>query len=198
MPVPPESVIRVGLVATYANWKGHAVFLNALARLPLELRVRGYIVGGPIYTTAGSQWTQVELERMADRLGLIGRVEFVPFQPDPVDVYRMLDVVVHASTRPEPFGLTIAEAMSCGRAMVVSAAGGAVELFTDGVDAIGHPPGNVDALAAAIHRLVTDTALRTRLGLAARETALRAFDEGRFTRELVEVFRRTADRPTMT
>ncbi len=160
--------------------------------------MRGYIVGEPIYTTAGSQWTHVELMRMADQLGLTDRVEFVPFQPDPADVYRMLDVVVHASTRPEPFGLTIAEAMSCGRAVVVSAAGGAVELFTDGVDALGHPPGDVDALAAAIHRLVTDGALRTRLGQAARETALRAFGVDRFARELVEVFRRTAGRPTMT
>jgi glycosyltransferase involved in cell wall biosynthesis len=190
--------VRVGLVATYANWKGHAVFLHALARLPADVPVRGFIVGGPIYTTAGSQWTHNELVRLVEQLGLSGRVGFVPFQPDPADVYRMLDVVVHASTRPEPFGLTIAEAMSCGRAVAVSAAGGAVELFTDGVDALGHPPGDVKALADAIHRLVTDVPLRTRLGLAARETALRAFDEDRFARELVEVFRRTVSRPTMT
>jgi hypothetical protein len=35
-------------------------------------------------------------------------------------VYRALDVVVHASTQPEPFGLTIVEAMACGRAVVAS------------------------------------------------------------------------------
>src|SRR4029077_20956171 len=46
-------VVRVGLVATYANWKGQDVFLDALARLPATgPRVRGYLVGGPIYATA--------------------------------------------------------------------------------------------------------------------------------------------------
>ena len=44
--------------------------------------------------------------------GLNGRIGFIPFQTDPADVYRMLDVVVHASVRPEPFGLTIVEAAS--------------------------------------------------------------------------------------
>ena len=130
---PPAApgTVRVGLVATYARWKGQDVFLDALARLPATgPPVRGYVVGGPIYATAGSQFTRAELERRAAANGLAGRVGFVPFRPDPADVYRMLDVVVHASTRPEPFGLTIAEAMACGRPVVVAAAGGAAELFT--------------------------------------------------------------------
>jgi glycosyltransferase involved in cell wall biosynthesis len=191
---PTASVVRVGLVATYANWKGHDVFLKALAALPASLPVRGYIIGGPIYTTAGSQRSRAELERLRGELKLTTRVGFVPFQPDPADVYRMLDVVVHASTRPEPFGLTIAEAMSCGRAVVVSAAGGAAELFREGVDALGHPPGDVEKLAEVIERLVTDAELRTRLGRAARENAVRSFGADRFGREIAGVFHRVRGR----
>ncbi|MCU0705354.1 MAG: glycosyltransferase family 4 protein [Fimbriiglobus sp.] len=183
--LPPTNSVRVGLVATYANWKGQGVFLEALAMLPPGL-VRGYLVGGPIYTTAGSQCSRAELETKADQLGLTRRIGFVPFQPDPKDVYRNLDVVVHASTRPEPFGLTIAEAMSCGRAVVVSAAGGAAELFTDGIDALGHPPGDVSALAAVLTKLATDADLRRRLGFAARKTAVQRFAAGRFAGEFSE------------
>lgn len=189
---PGAGVARVGLVATYANWKGHDVFLDALARVP---GVRGYVVGGPIYSTAGSQWTRAELEARAARNGLAGRVGFVPFQPDPAGVYRSLDVVVHASTRPEPFGLTIAEAMSCGRAVAAAAAGGAVELFTAGLDALGHTPGDAAALAGVIGRLASDRPLRERLGRAARETAVRRFGLDRFGRELAEVFRRALRDP---
>src|SRR5262249_6512275 len=59
-PAAPDTV-RVGLVATYARWKGHEVFLQAAARLAREaLPVRFYIVGGPIYQTAGSQWSEAE------------------------------------------------------------------------------------------------------------------------------------------
>ena len=79
-------VVRVGLVATYANWKGQDVFLDALARLSATgPPVRGYIVGGPIYATAGSQFTRDELERRAAANGLAGRVGFIPFQPGPVE-----------------------------------------------------------------------------------------------------------------
>ena len=47
-------VVRIGLVATYANWKGQDVFLDALARLaPTGPPVRGYVIGGPIYATRG-------------------------------------------------------------------------------------------------------------------------------------------------
>jgi glycosyltransferase involved in cell wall biosynthesis len=186
LPPADPGTVRVGLVATYADWKGHGVFLDALARVP---GVRGYVVGGPIYATAGSQVTRAELERRAAANGLTGRVGFVPFQPDPADVYRMLDVVVHASTRPEPFGLTIAEAMSCGRAVVVSAAGGAAELFTEGEDGLGHPPGDVAALAAAVGRLAADPELRRRLGANARRTAVERFGPDRYGREVAAVYR---------
>jgi glycosyltransferase involved in cell wall biosynthesis len=188
LPPAPPGTVRVGLVATYANWKGHAVFLDALARLPAGLPVRGYVVGGPIYATAGSQFSRAELQARAAANGLTRKVGFVPFQADPADVYRMLDVVVHASTRPEPFGLTVAEAMSCGRAVIVSAAGGAAELFTDGTDALGHTPGDVAALADRIAQLAADPDLRGRLGANARRTAEAHLTLDRFGRELAGVY----------
>ena len=184
-------VVRVGLVATYANWKGQDVFLDALARLSATgpaPPVRGYIVGGPIYATAGSQFTRDELERRAAANGLAGRVGFVPFRPDPADVYRMVDVAVHASTRPEPFGLTIAEAMGCGKPVVVAAAGGAAELFTAGHDGLGHTPGNVIGLTDTIARLAADPGLRIRLGANARRTVVERFSQERYGREIAAVY----------
>jgi glycosyltransferase involved in cell wall biosynthesis len=114
----------------------------------------------------------------------------VPFQADPAGVYRGLDVVVHASTRPEPFGLTIAEAMACGRAVVVSRSGGAAELFEDGVDAVGIPPRDPEALAAVVEKLVRRTTERSRLGTAARQTAVTRFGDDRYGEQLLDLYRR--------
>src|ERR671913_173564 len=54
LPPAPAGTRRVGLVATYARWKGHETFLHALAGAAAA-PVRGYIVGGPVYETSGSQ-----------------------------------------------------------------------------------------------------------------------------------------------
>ncbi|HUQ72501.1 MAG TPA: glycosyltransferase, partial [Planctomycetaceae bacterium] len=101
--------LRIGLVATYARWKGQDQFLQAAAELlrrkPAQ-SVRFYIIGGPIYESAGSQFTREELTQQAAELGLADSVRFVPFQREISRVYRSLDVVVHASRHPEPFGRT--------------------------------------------------------------------------------------------
>jgi glycosyltransferase involved in cell wall biosynthesis len=108
-----SGTVRVGLIATYARWKGHKVFLEALARLHSSgssvrgYGIRGYIIGGPIYQTAGSQWSALELQGEAERLGLAGQVGFTGFLEDVPAAMRSLDIIVHASTQPEPFGMVI-------------------------------------------------------------------------------------------
>lgn len=191
LPPAPEGTVRLGLVATYARWKGQEVFLQAAARLVRErpsLAVRFYLVGAPLYRTPDSQFTEEELQGLVERLGLGGRVGLVPFQREPAAVYRALDVFVHASTRREPFGLTIAEAMACGRPAVISRASGAAEQLTEGVDALTLPSGDEEALAAALRRLVEDAGLRERLGRAARRTAVERFSRERYAREILGVY----------
>jgi glycosyltransferase involved in cell wall biosynthesis len=179
--------IRVGLVATLARWKGHEVFLDALAKLRGgERSVRGYIVGGPIYETDDSQFSLRELRDLAaarglgDTIGFTGRIDDVPA------VLRALDIVVHASVEPEPFGLAIAEAMACGRPVIVSRAGGATEIAEAG--ALFHSPGNAGELAQCVAQLAGDAALRTSLGAAGRRAALRLFAKRRLSDALVPIY----------
>jgi glycosyltransferase involved in cell wall biosynthesis len=183
------NTIRVGLVATLARWKGHATFLDAIERLPAHLPVRAYVVGDAVYQTEGSQYSLDELRARARALGIADRVGFTGFVPAPDAVFRALHIVVHASTAPEPFGLVIAEAMACGRPVVISNAGGAAEIVTPGVDALVHTPGDAGDLAAQITALAGNPELRTRIGRAARATAERSFDRERLARELIPVYR---------
>lgn len=194
LPPAPPGTVRVGLMATFARWKGHQTFLEALGRLPRELPVRGYVIGGPVYETSGSQVSLEELRGDASRLHLEGRVGFAGFQQDRGAALRALDVVVHASTSPEPFGLVIAEAMSVGRALVTSAGGGAAELVSPGIDALAATPGDADALSDAIARLAGDRTLRETLGRSARQTATSRFSRDRFADEIAQVYARVGAR----
>ncbi len=190
LPPAPPGIFRAGLVATYARWKGHLVLLDAAARLAVarpDLAIRWYVVGGPIYHTE-NQFTLAELQAAAKARGLEDRVGFVPFQADTASIYHSLDVVVHASTLPEPFGLVIAEAMACGRAVVVSNAGGAAELITHDFDALAAAPGDVDGIATSVFRLATDVELRNRVGINARITVMKRFDAKRIGPQILDLY----------
>jgi len=192
-PPAPRGTLRVGLVATFARWKGQEVFLEAAAQFvhasPAS-DVRFYIIGGPIYSTQGSQHSEFELRTKAATLGLSSRLGLIGFHQYPAEIYRALDVVVHASTQPEPFGRTIVEAMACARPVIVSEGGGATELFTHEHDAVGFPIGNSAALARRIQELAGSPTLRARLALNARRTAEARFDRVRLGPQILAAYRR--------
>jgi glycosyltransferase involved in cell wall biosynthesis len=190
--LPPASpgVVRVGLVATFARWKGHALFLEMLKPIVSTHNVRGYIVGGPLYETDGSQYSIEELRAVAARLGIGASIGFTGFVQDSSAALRALDIVVHASTSPEPFGLSIAEAMATARPVVVSNAGGVVELVTPERDALTYPPGDRDALSRQVQRLVINPSLRRKLGVAARQTAAEQFNPVRFAEQMLSLYAR--------
>jgi len=188
MPPAPPGAVRVGLLATMARWKGQEVFLRALSLLAGGSPVRGYILGGPLYPSTGSQYRVDELRLAAARFGIAQSVGFTGFVEDPAAAIRALDIVVHASTQPEPFGLVVLEGMACGKAVIASAAGGVAEIFADGVDAMKHAPGDAPGLAVLIRHLAANPALRARLGKAGRATVVRYFDRTRLADRLIPVY----------
>jgi len=186
----PAGTVRIGLLAAFARLKGHDVFLDAAARLPRELPVRWYLIGGPIYRSLGSQFTTEELRAKADALGLSGRVAFTGFRDDPAAALRAMDIVVLASVQPESFGRAIVEGLACAKAVVTTAHGGTVELFEEGVTALGCPPADPDALAAAMRRLIEDPALRRRMGEAGRAHVVAHFDRRHLADHWVPLYER--------
>jgi glycosyltransferase involved in cell wall biosynthesis len=92
---------------------------------------------------------------------------------DVSDEFRRLDVLVHASTIPEPFGQVVVEGRAMGLPVVAAGAGGPAEVVNDGADGLLYPPGDVTALVQALQPLAADPMLRERMGAAA---VLRAQD----------------------
>ena len=183
--------MRIGLVATFARWKGHDVFLAAAAHVVKarpDLNVRFSIVGEPIYKTRGSQFSLQELKDTALNLDIAEKLDFIGFQQDIVKIYHQLDIVIHASTQPEPFGLVIVEAMACGKPVIVSQAGGAAELFTHNYDAIGVPPNDSTALAAAMLDLIDNPKKRQFLSENARNTVSKRFNYQALPQQIIAIY----------
>ena len=125
------------------------------------------------------------LERRARELGLGERVAFlghVSFERLAAE-YRSADVFCLPS-RQEGFGIVFLEAMAAGLPVVAARAAAVPEVVEDGVCGILVPPGDADALSAALDRLLEDTDARRRFG-SAGALRVRRFDAPRVAEEFL-------------
>lgn len=191
---PTAGPLRVGMVGRLDAWKGQHVFLDAFAKAFPTGNEQAIIVGASLF---GDDGYESQLERQAAALGIVDRVEFRGFRDRIEEELFTLDVLVHASTIPEPFGQVVVEGMAVGLAVVAANAGGPAEVVDDGVTGLLCPPGDADALAAALQRLAADPVLRHRLGEAARKRA-RDFTADRIAPHVMDVYRQAArNHPTI-
>jgi glycosyltransferase involved in cell wall biosynthesis len=116
-----------------------------------------------------------EVERVVARLG--NRVVVVGGAPhdELAAYYALADVYTMPSTGPEPFSLTVPEAMGCGLPVVGTAHGGTLEIVEDRATGLLVPPGDIPALAAALVRLCRDRALARAIGSRARARVAQHF-----------------------
>lgn len=172
--VPAEAAL-IGMFGRLAPWKGQHVFVEALALLTTQHpAVHGVIVGAAEGESGAAYARDVRARVQA--LGLEDRVHLVGFRHDVPRLLAAVDCVVHCSVEPEPFGRVIIEGMAAGRPVVASAAGGALEIVTNGVDGLLTPPGDAAALAQALSRLLANPDERRRLGQAGRTTVAERYE----------------------
>jgi glycosyltransferase involved in cell wall biosynthesis len=188
----PRPTRLVGMVGVLARWKGQEVFLRAARELAPRARdVRFVVVGGEIYTTRGHGGFEACLRRLAGELGLDGVLAFTGHRDDVPEIMRALDVVVHASVEPEPFGRVIAEAMACARPLVWARGGGADEIVGDtGLAALGTPGGDAVRLAAAIEQALADPERARRWAGEGRRRVTERFDLRRHVAQVQDLYAR--------
>lgn len=162
----------IGVFGRLAEWKGQHVALEALAELD---GVHLLLVGDALF---GERPYAESLKRRCEALGIADRVHFLGFRADIPRLMRLVQVVLHTSTAPEPFGRVIVEGMLARRPVVATRAGGVGEILADGATGLLVPPGEPRRLARAVQCLLGDPAFAARLAAAGRAEA-----EARFTVE---------------
>jgi glycosyltransferase involved in cell wall biosynthesis len=161
----PQSDIVVVQVSRLEAWKGQHALLEALSHLRDVPGWSCWIVGGAQRPSEVAY--QRQLETIARDGGIADRVRFTGERADVPRLLAAADLFCQPNTSPEPFGLSLVEAMHAGLPVVTSSIGGACEIV-DASCGVLTPPGDSRALSSALKRLVTDPDLRASLGAAAR------------------------------
>ena len=155
--IDPDRPFTVGMVCRPSPWKGQDVFLRAFAQAFSGGEERARVVGAAMF---GEDGYAASLAALARELGVDGRVDLRGFQPDVPAELAEMDVLVHASVIPEPFGQVVVEGMAAGLPVVAAYAGGPAEVVEQGRTGFLSPPGDVGALAEQLRELRDDPAAR--------------------------------------
>lgn len=163
--------ILVGILGRISWWKGHEYFLEAIAEVTKQISgLKGVIIGDLTEDSFGHNRQYFKkLQLLVKSLNIEDKIFFAGFRSDVPRVITALDVVVHASSIPEPFGLVIIEGMAAGKPVVATGAGGVLDIIEDGVNGLLVPCKDSKAMAKAILQIISDKSRAKQMGLAARQ-----------------------------
>ena len=178
----------VGLVGLLIPWKGQVLFLEAAKLLRSKIPcLKMLIIGGTpddciAYEALLRQ--RVKDEQLTEMIIFTGHISSME------TVYNGLDVVLSASTQPEPLGTVVIEAMAMGRPIIAPNHGGAAEMIRHDETGLLFDPGDMQSLANAIEKLCCSKSLRVKLGENARSAALKSFAVEDHVRHIQSIYQK--------
>jgi glycosyltransferase involved in cell wall biosynthesis len=177
-----EEAAVIGVLSGFRIMKGHGLVVEAATRLASGRR--------PFHLVfAGQGPFEAAIRQAVKKAGLSERVSFLGFVQDTAGLLAALDIALYPPLESDGMSRALFEYLAAGRAVVASRVGVAVEVLTDGRDALLVPGGDAPELAAAMARLLERPTLRAELGQAAAQLAHGRLTGARVAERLVDHYR---------
>lgn len=161
----------IGIIKTLEDVYGIDVLIRAFALVTNEYNGNlKLVIGGDGSRKEAYEQLARELQ-LSDKVVFAGKIK----HEEVTDYHRSFDVFAMLSDQ-ESFGVSLVEAMACGKPAVVTAVGGLKEVAIDGETALLVPPRDERKAADALLRLLNDVPLSEKLGANARQRVLEHYD----------------------
>lgn len=178
-----EGTVLIGTVGRLSKEKGHAVLIEALARLRSDAQhlppFHLVIVGDGIERDA--------LKKLVADHHLEKIVSLIGWHTEMASIYRALDLFVLPSYT-EGLPMALLEAMAFGTPSIASAVGGCVTVIEDGTSGLLVPAGVIDPLSFAVRELLSEKAKRAAMAAAARQRVIDRYSLQRYTKQFTDLF----------
>jgi glycosyltransferase involved in cell wall biosynthesis len=182
-----EAVPVIGMIGNLREWKGQDVVIRAMGCL-----LRDY--PGLMCVFVGSESDsdhpfRRKLVHLAADLGVSGNIVFTGYRDDVANLMNAMDIVIHASVDPEPFGRVLIEAMALGKPLIGARAGAVPEIIAEPISGLMFLPGDHHDLCQAVSTLLANEKKRVAMGDAARRRVQDKFGIWRNVHETQMVYR---------
>ncbi len=162
----------IGVIGNIKEWKGQEIVIQATAILKKKLsNIKCLLVGGFVHDDPYKK----RIEKIIQELDVSDNIILAGFQECPANFMNVMDVVVHSSIAPEPFGMVNLEAMFLKKPIISTNIGGPTEIFTDGENGRLISPGDPNLLAVSLISLLQNAEFRHELGANAYKTVVTRF-----------------------
>jgi len=157
-----EGDLTLGIVGNIKEWKGQETVVRSIDIVRKTFpNVKCLIVGD---TSEGDRHYEKRIRDLIDRMDLTRNIIFTGFQKNVPDYINVMDILIHASIDPEPFGRVLLEGMALKKPLVGANGGAVPEIVEEGVSGLTFIPGDPESLAAAISSIASDRSRMKRMG----------------------------------
>ncbi|PIE46608.1 MAG: hypothetical protein CSA42_07630 [Gammaproteobacteria bacterium] len=179
----------IGIVGNLQRWKGQLIVIEAVKILKSKHpKIKCLLIGDSSTTKHDDVFYFKEIKEKIKHWKLENSVVLTGHRSDIPDILNALDIFIHASLTPEPYGLVVLEAMAIGKAVIASNQGGPVEMIENGKSGILIEPGSPQVLAKQIDFLLADSQKMKLLGTEALNRVKSKFTvfDNKFIEDLYE------------
>lgn len=190
-----EVVPLIGLIANFQEWKGHLTVVNAIDILRRKYPGVVCLLIGAVSTV---KHDREYFARVTDEIkanGLEENVLITGYRQDIPDIINALDVLIHSSIHPEPFGRVLIEGMCLGKPVIATDIGGPREIIENGKSGILIPPGDCVALSVGIEYLLENPEIGREIGRSALKQVIERFGIETFAHEINLFYEETLHEP---
>jgi glycosyltransferase involved in cell wall biosynthesis len=183
--IPADAPVA-GIVGHVQEWKGQHIVVEAIAQARRHVPNLHCLIVGGMHRRGGDYGTRLR-ERIA-ALGLERGVILTGARSDVPACLDAMDIVLHSSITPEPFGRVMIEGMALGLPVIAPREGGPLAIVVDGQTGLLVPPRDAEGMARALVELLHDNERRKAMGRAARARVEAVFDIRHHVRAMETLF----------